>query len=285
MKRIISLKIAAITLLLFSICFAAATSEPNKSSPASESVISVKPKPRADTVTMADFYLRDGNVVSGRLLSDDKNQVVIEQTSDSTLITKSYTKKEIDTRTLTTRIVPESRYYAQLAEYFKAKTWDFTDDPDDFIQAIRCYEKARQAFLDSGADEEKVAQIDNEIKKIKQDREVWTSQVESRAKLRKLEYDAEAESRLKNLEKQVFESNIKLNESIKYLDKTTADIKDDYQQLQNTVAEMNKDLAEQIRTLEEQIQDIQEDIRDIRFHCCPRPRPIPPRSDTNNIRQ
>jgi hypothetical protein len=279
MKRIISLKIAAISLLLFSICFAAATSEPNKSSPASESVIAVKPKPRVDTVTMADFYLRDGNVVSGRLLSDDKNQVVIEQTSNSTLITKSYTKKEIDTRTLTTRIVPESRYYAQLAEYFKARTWDFTDDPDDFIQVIRCYEKARQALLDSGADEEKVAQVDNEIKKIKQDREVWTSQVESRAKLRKLEYDAEAESRLKNLEKQVFESNIKLNESIKYLDKTAADIKGDYQQLQNTVTGMNKDFVEQIRTLEVQIQDIREDIKNIWLRCCPRPRPIPPRSD------
>jgi len=279
MKRIISLKIAAITLLLFSICFAAVTSEPNKSSPASESVIAVKPKPRADTVTMADFYLRDGNVVSGRLLSDDKNQVVIEQTSNSTLVTKSYTKKEIDTRTLTTRIVPESRYYAQLAEYFKARTWDFTDDPDDFIQAIRCYEKARQALLDSGADEEKVAQVDNEIKKIKQDREVWTSQVESRAKLKKLEYDAEAESRLKILEKQVFESNFKLNESIKYLDKTAADIKGDYQQLQNTVAGMNKDFVEQIRALEAQIQDTREDIKDIWLRCCFRPRPIPPRGD------
>jgi chromosome segregation ATPase len=285
MKRIISLKIAAITLLLFSICFAAATSEPNENSPASESVISVKPKQRADTVTMADFYLRDGNVVSGRLLSDDKNQVVIEQTSNSTLITKSYTKKEIDTRTLATRIVPESRYYAQLAEYFKARTWDFTDDPDDFIQAIRCYEKAKQSLGQSGAELDKLAEIDKAIQKIKTDREVWTSQVESRAKLKTLEYDAEAESRLKNLEKQVFESNIKLNESIKYLDKTAADIKGDYQQLQNTVAEMNKDLAEQIRTLEEQIQDIQEDIKDIQLHCCPRPRPIPPRSDTNNIRQ
>ncbi len=279
MKRIISLKNAAITLLLFSICFAAAISEPNKSSLASENTFAAKSKPRVDTVTMADFYLRDGNVVSGRLLSDDKNQVVVEQTSDSTLVTRSYTKKKIDSRTLTTRIVPESRYYAQLAEYFKARTWDFSDDPDDFIQVIRCYEKAKQALLNAGADEEKVAQVDNEIKKIKQDREVWESQVESRAKLKKLEYDAEAENRLKNLEKQVFESNIKLNESIKHLDKTAEDMKSDYQQLQNTVADMNKDFIEQTRTIETQIQDIREDIKDIWRRCCSRPRPIPPRGD------
>lgn len=279
MKRIIFLKTAAITLLFFSICFAAAISEPNKSSPASENAVAVKSKPRVDTVTMADFYLRDGNVVSGRLLSDDKNQVVVEQTSDSTLITRSYTKKEIDSRTLTTRIIPESRYYAQLAEYFKARTWDFADDPDDFIQVIRCYEKARQVLLNAGADEEKVAQVANEIKKIKQDREVWESQVESRAKLKKLEYDAEAESRLKNLEKQVFESNIKLNESIKYLDKTTEDIKSDHQRLQDMVAGINKDYIEQIRTIETQIQDIREDIKDIWRRCCSRPRPIPPRGD------
>ena len=50
-----------------------------------------------------------------------------------------------------------------IAEYFTARTWDFVDDPDDFIEAIRCYEKAKQSLQAGGADSEKIADIDKAI--------------------------------------------------------------------------------------------------------------------------
>jgi hypothetical protein len=224
---------------------------------------------------MADFYLRDGNTVSGRLLSDDSSQIVIEQPLGSALVTRTYGKREIDGRTLRTRPVPESQYYTRLAEYFAAQTWDFKDDPDDFIGAIRCYEKAKQSLEQSGAEPEKVAEIDKAIQKLKADKEVWTSQVESRAKLKKLEYDAEAENRLKKLESQVAESNVRLGESIKYLDKSAGDMKADYQRLEKTISELNKDLVQQINNLRTQLQNDEVIINDILFRCCGRPRPGP----------
>jgi DNA repair exonuclease SbcCD ATPase subunit len=214
-----------------------------------------KPRTKVEVVTMADFYLRDGNTVSGRLLSEDNVRVVVEVPSDidSTLVTRTYSKKEIDTRTLRTRPLTESRYYTQIAEYFAARTWDFKDDPDDFIQAIRCYERAKQSLVSYGAEPDKLAEIDRAIKKLEDDREVWTKQVESRAKLKKLEYDAEAENRLKRLEKQIAESNAKLNESIKYLDKTAEGLKNDYNAVQKSISDLNKDFVKQINNLNARI--------------------------------
>ncbi len=256
MARIIILTVTAMMFLWLPDCLAAAsgnTSDSNETR--SEGPETKKPRPRVDSVTMADFYMRDGNAVSGKLLSDDSTQVVIEQPLDSTIVTKTYSKREVDTRTLRTRFVLEWRYYTQLAEYFAAKTWDFRDDPDEFILAIRCYEKAKQSLEQSGAEPERIAEIDRSIQKLKADRDVWTSQVESRAKLKKLEYDAEAENRLKQLEKQVAESNAKLSESIKYLDKTAADMKEDYQRLEKSISDLNKDFVQQIRNIQVRLQN------------------------------
>jgi len=228
-----------------------------------ETVLVSRPRPKIEAVTMADFYLRDGNTVSGRLISEDNAQVVVEQFLGGEIVTRTYSKREMDTRTLRKRPVPEWNYYIQLAEYFAAQTWDFKDDPDDFIQAIRCYEKAKQSLADSGAEPDKQTEIDKAIKKLQQDRDVWTREVESRAKLKKLEYEAEAENRLKQLEKQVAESNVKLSESIKYLDKTAQDIKSDYQNVEKTIGELNKDLVKQINNLQTQIQENRNAINEI----------------------
>jgi len=238
-------------------------------------IVAARPRSRADVITMADFYMRDGNAVSGKLISDDSTQVVIEQLHDSVISTRTYSKREIDTRTFRKRPVPEWSYYTQLAEYFAARTWDFRDDPDDFIGAIRCYEKARESLRADGANEAKIAEIDRAIQKLKRDKEVWTDQVESRAKLKKLEYDAEAENRLKQLEKQIAESSVKLNESIKYLDKTAADMKEDYQRLEKSISDLNKDFVRQIQNLQVRIANDEVVINDILFRCCGRPRTGP----------
>ena len=265
MKRIIIFAVTAAAIIL-SGANIAAINEPNESNEIRSKGIGSAPvarRPRMETVTMADFYMRDGNAISGRLLSDDNTQVVIEQPLDSTLVTRAFSKRELDPRTLRTRPVPESQYYTRLAEYFAARTWDFRDDPDDFIAAIRSYEKAKQSLQTSGADEGKIAEIDKAIKKLEEDRDVWTREVESRAKLKKLEYEAEAENRLKQLEKQVAESNVKLNESIKYLDKTVSDIRNDNKRLEVTITNINKDFVQQINALQVRLTNDEIAINDI----------------------
>jgi hypothetical protein len=262
MRRVIFLSVMAIMLVLLLNGFAASVNEPNKADavspavPVSETPITIaKPKARIDSVTMVDFYMRDGNTVSGKLLSDDATQLIVEQPVESTVVPKTYSKREIDTRTVRTRPMPEWQYYVKLAEYFSAKTWDFVDDPDEFIGAIRSYEKAKQLLQASGADKDKIADIDKALKKVQDDREVWTREVESRAKLKKLEYDAEAENRLKKLERSVAESNVKLSESIKYLDKTAEGLRTDYKNLDKSIGDLNKDTVKQINGLQTQIND------------------------------
>ncbi len=270
MSRVITFVIiAAVFLCVVGYIGAAAVGQRDANNTAvSASAINVaRPKMRVDSVTVADFYLRDGSTVSGRLLSEDNTQVVVELVEDSTLVTKTYSKREVDTRTLRTRPVLENLYYTQLGEYFAARTWDFRDDPDDFIQAIRCYEKAKQSLQAGGVNGDRVAEIDKAIKKLEEDREVWTAQVESRAKLRKLEYEAEAENRLKQLERQVVESN----ESIKNLSETADNMKGDYDKLEETVTGLNKDYAEQLRILQNQIRENQVAINEIWVQlnwCC-----------------
>jgi hypothetical protein len=257
MTRVILLTVTAITLVLLLNGFAASVDEPNKSGEVrTETPITVaKPRPKVDAVTMVDFYMRDGNSVSGRLLSDDTTQIVVEQPFDNTVVTKTYSKKEVDTRSIRTKPMAEWQYYVKLAEYFSAKTWDFVDDPDEFIIAIRSYEKAKQLLTSSGADNDKIEDIEKALKKVKDDRDVWTREVEPRAKLKRLEYDAEAENRLKKLEKSIGESNVKMIESLKSIDKTSEVLKSDYARIEKTVGDFNKDTVKQMNDLQVQIND------------------------------
>ena len=79
MKQVSVGAVAAMAFLILTVCLAQGLSEPNKDADdAAQTSSAVARKPRVETVTMVDFYLRDGNAVSGKLLSEDKNQVVVE---------------------------------------------------------------------------------------------------------------------------------------------------------------------------------------------------------------
>ncbi len=255
MARVIIFVIAITGFILLVNGFAANVEEPNTTSAASETpTTTAKPRPRVESVTMVDFYMRDGNTVSGRLLRDDSTQLLVEQPSGSTVTTITYSKRDVDTRTIKTRPVPEWQYYVRLAEYFTAKTWDFIDDPDDFIEAIRCYEKAKQSLLNMG-DKEKAAEMDRLIKKVQDDRDVWTREVESRAKLKKLEFEAEAENRMKKLEASVAENNAKLAEAIKSVNKTADGLKSEFASINKSIGDMNQDLVKQINAIQARLNE------------------------------
>ncbi len=113
---------------------------------------------------MANFYLRDGKLVFGKLVSEEKNKITVERLDESRIVVSTYSKREIDSRTLQVRSIAEAAYYIELAEYFSGRTWDFRDDPDDFIQAIRCYEKAKRFLAETqGPDSEKIDEINKKI--------------------------------------------------------------------------------------------------------------------------
>ena len=205
-------------------------------------------RPRTNFVRTVNFYLRDENLVFGKLISEDKNKITLERLDGSRIIVATYSKREIDTRTLRFKNIPEAKYYLDLAEYFSGRTWDFRDDPDDFIQAIRCCEKAKRSTEQAqGPDSERTVEISEKIKKLQADRKIWVREVESRAKLKKLEFEATIETRLKELEDKATESSLQI-------DKTVANTKDNQQKLERAISGMDRLLSGRLEILEDEVE-------------------------------
>ncbi|MHC4172230.1 MAG: hypothetical protein ACYTBX_09210 [Planctomycetota bacterium] len=209
---------------------------------------------RSNFVKKADFYLRNGQLIAGKLVSEDKNKVTIEQLTASKIIVTTYSRRDIDPRTMQIKNVPEYKHHMDLAEYFSSKTWDFRDDPDDFIQAIRCYEKAKQAVVGaSRQDSERIEQIDEKIERLQADRQVWAREIESRAKLKKLEFEAEVQTRLNELENKISASSQMIEESVERLDNIINEIQDNRQRLEQSFSIMEQDIRRQLNILAGQI--------------------------------
>jgi len=216
---------------------------------------SARPRPKMSFVKMVDFYLRNGKLVFGRLVSEDKNKITLEQLDESKIVVSTYSKKEVDSRTLHVGNVPEAEYYLDLAEYFSGRTWDFRDDPDDFIQAIRSYEKAKLSIQENHVqNDEEIEQINQSLQQLRTERQFWISEVKSRAELKRLEFEAVIETRIKNLEYKVDAGSRKLNNSIEQLDKIIADMKDNYQKLEKSISQIDESLSRQLETLGNRIE-------------------------------
>lgn len=211
-------------------------------------------RPRMSIIKTVDFHLRSGELVYGKLVSEDKNKITVERWEESKVVVSTYSKREIDPRTLQTKNVPEYRYYMDLADYFTARTWDFRDDPDDFIQAIRCCEKAKQLMLSTQTDSEKIEQINEKIKDLQADRQVWEREVQSRAQLKKLEFEAEVESRLKELESKFNESSQQADQRLAVIDEFMGQVKDNYERLEKSISGTSQDISRRLNILTDQVE-------------------------------
>ena len=119
---------------LFSVLYAqtAQTQSPLDKTPALARVSQKNPQPN-ETVRIKTFYLRDGRVVMGKVISEDKNQITIEELNKSPIVVSMYAKRQIASGTMHSRVMSELDYCRKFAAHFAGKAWDFRDDPDDFI--------------------------------------------------------------------------------------------------------------------------------------------------------
>ncbi len=218
-----------------------------------------KSRPRTSFVKTAGFYLRNGKLIFGKLVSEDKNKITVEQLDEDRIVVSTYSKREVDTRTMHIRKVLEYKYYIELAEYFSSRTWDFKNDADDFIQAIRWYEKARQSVGENQTRGSlKIEQINISLKQLQADRQVWIRETASRAELKKLEFEAEIETRFKELEDKINANSQQVNKSMEQLDKIIADMKDNRQKLEKSISEINKNMSRQLGILRDRIESNRE---------------------------
>lgn len=256
-----TITISAGILLFVSVLYCSAATDTNQSPVEAEdeamqtSQQTDRSSKKLDFVKMVDFYLNDGTFVSGKVISEDRNKIIIEEVREGGMTASTYGKREIASRTRHTKGMLEYKYYLGLAEHFTTRTWDFQNDPDDFIQAIRCYEKAKELLADTERQDTETSQINEKIKQLQADRDVWTKEAESRAKLKKLEFEATFEKRFNDLENKLNTVSQQLDKSRKELDKTVAAVQDNYQRLEANTSKANEDTARQLRNLEEKIRD------------------------------
>lgn len=202
------------------------------------------------SVRMVDFYLRDGELVFGKLVTEDRNKVTLERIHGSKIVVETYSKRDMETRSLQTKNISVAKYYQDMAEYFAARTWDFKDDPDDFIQAIRFYERAKGLIQGtSQLEREKINEIDSIVAELEADRKVWTKQVEDRAKLKELEFQAEFQKRFEELEAKINESAQKLDKSAAQIDDVLEDVKKNTETLDKNIPAMEQDLRRRMDVL------------------------------------
>jgi hypothetical protein len=212
-------------------------------------------KARMSTIRTVDFYLKDGKLIFGKLIAEDRNKVTVEQAEESTLIVATYSKRDMDAKTLQVKTIAESKYYEDLAEYFAGRTWDFKDDPDDFIQAIRCYERARRLITGtSELDAERIKQMGDKVAQLEADRTVWEKQVQSRAKLKELEFQAEFQTRFKELGDKIDASSQKIEQTVARLDKAVTDVQQNHDKLEKSLPALEQDLRRRLDVLGQEVE-------------------------------
>lgn len=233
--------------------------------------ISVKQDAADSTVRMKTFYLKDGGVVMGRVISEDRNQITLEQFNKSPVVVRSYGKRQIASGTTQTRIISQLEYYKNGAALFADRAWDFRDDPDDFIQSIRLYEKVKQ-ILSQRANPvaEEISEIDDKIAQVRAERETWITEAESRAKLSKLQTRAVIDQRMDELRQEISKNAVEMAAIREAID-------ENHKALHERISDSERVLKEFYRILQGAIDDIEnneEDIDDLerRYRRYSRPR-------------
>ncbi|MFH1614795.1 MAG: hypothetical protein ABIG61_06900 [Planctomycetota bacterium] len=171
----------------------------------------VRPRRQIPKVKTVSFFLLDGRNVKGRVISEDAGQITIAELVGSKIIQTVHNRNDIAPKSSAYETMPETKYWETTAAYFLNRTWDFIDDPDDFSQAIRCLENAKQIVSTSqGEDHALVEELQEQIDQVRAEKERWIAEVESRSKLKLLELESTIEQRLKEMRELIEENTRQL---------------------------------------------------------------------------
>ncbi len=215
----------------------------------------LRSRPKYEAFKMADFYLQDGTFVSGRIIEDDRSKMTLEVRDGSRLRLVTCHRKEIETRSLKISRMPAHQYYIELAQYYLARTWDFRNDPDDFIQAIRAYDMAKsylQQLDQPPAD--KLAEIEQALAEVRRQRKLWLDEVSQRAEQKSLEFEAEIQNRLETLETTVSTTLTEMQQTVRALNETVRQNQVNYDTVLSALEQMEERVNDQIKTLNQKIE-------------------------------
>jgi hypothetical protein len=220
--------------------------------------LSLRRKP-IEKVQLISFNLTGSQRINGKLVSEDPYQIEIDEVKGSRIVLATYNKNYIDKSSVIYKTVSELDYWRDMGKYFLQKVWDFQDDPDEYMQAIRCYQQARTIAEDAlGVDHKLVAELDEKINEIQKDMDKWAEQAKSRSELRKLEVLSTLDTRLQKIEEQISANSDDIAAIRQELANTTA-AAGDYNELRNKIADDEltiKLLQQQMLNFESQLGDL-----------------------------
>jgi len=159
-------------------------------------------RPATEMVRVISFKLKDGRAASGKIISDDRSQVTIAEIAGGKILAVSYSRVDMEPRSISYQSVSEYQYWMSTGQYFESHTWDWQDDADEFAQALRCYESARDLATQAmGKDSAAAQDADARIGKILESRERWIETAKPRAQMAELELKSTLAQRLDNIGK------------------------------------------------------------------------------------
>ena len=155
------------------------------------------------------------------------------------------------------RAPPPPTYYLDLSEHFTRQTWDFQHDPDDFTQAIRFAEQARQLLTSaSPSDSPQLTKAQQQITRLQADRKLWQKEMQTRAELNQLELAATLDQTLTKL-------RTDLDSLRTDIDELRTGSSPAQRALTQTITNLETRLADQLLTLRRALQDNQNQINDL----------------------
>ena len=254
-----------LVLILFT-NISASTEEVEKHGPQDSNSSPVQRK-SVEKVKLVSFNLTSGQRISGKLVNEDPFEIEVAEIKGGKIPLSTYYKNDIDKKSIIYKTISELDYWRDTGKYFLQKVWDFQDDPDEFIQAIQCYEKAKSLVeAAAGPEHRLVAELDEEIRQIKADMARWAEQVKERAELRELELLSTLDLRLQQIQEQIATNSKDIGNIRQELINNTTAI-GDYKELGNKIT--NIEVA--TRLLEQRMLKIEDDIRDLWRRCRPHP--------------
>ena len=213
------------------------------------------PRKKLENVRLTSLYLRNGKLVSGQVVSEDSNKITVAEVIGSQIVVNTYGVRELELKTRSVKIKLEFEHYEELAVYFAGRTGDFRDDPDDFIQAIRFYEKAKYLLADASPNiyADKIREIEKKIDAINAERKVWIREVKSRTELKQLELQATINERIRELR----DENAKYKEQLETIVADMDNIRDNFDIL-------DRNITWNIQRLEEETMANQYEVEQLR---------------------
>jgi len=257
-KPVFAALILNLLLLILFTNMPAQAEETEKHTPQDSNLSPVRKKP-IEKVKLVSFNLTSGQRINGKLVNEDPFEMEIDEIKGSKILLSTYYKNDIDKKSIIYKTVSELDYWRDTGNYFLQKVWDFEDDPDEFIQAIRCFERAKSTVEEAvGSEHKLVAELDEKINQIKMDMARWTEQAKSRAELRDLELLSTLDSRLQQIQEQIAANSKDIGVIRQELINNTAAAAD-YNELRNKIA--GTELT--TRYLEQRMQRIEDDLEDL----------------------